>query len=163
VRVWRICARKFRNRAFDGSGARLYGGRWNLPGTPMVYTASTLSLAALELFVNLDPEDLPPNLVSIFASVPDGLPITEIKSSSLPRNWRTYPASPASQKLGADWIAAGSTAILSVPSAVIPEERNFLLNPAHADFKLIEIGESKPFRFDPRMWKRAGPTPDAAR
>lgn len=128
----------------------------------MVYTASTLSLAALELFVNLDPEDLPPNLVSIFASVPDNLPIAEIQSNSLPRNWRTYPAPPALQKVGGDWIAKGRIAILSVPSAVIPEDRNYLLNPAHPDFKRIEIGEPKPFRFDPRMWRRTGLTHTAA-
>ena len=153
IRVWRICARKFAKTAFSGDGARLYGGRWNPSGTAVVYTASALSLAALELFVNLDPEEIPSGLVAIEATIPDDVPIHTIEAASLPRHWRRYPAPVALQSIGADWIAAAHTAVLSVPSTVIPEERNYLLNPAHPDFHRLKIGPPAPFHFDPRMWK----------
>jgi len=151
VRVWRICSRKYQR--FDGEGARRYGGRWNQLGTSVVYTSGSLSLAALELFVHLDIDIVPPNLVAIHAEVPDTLTIETVKTASLPTDWRRYPAPEVLKDIGTAWVAKGSTAILAVPSAVIPEERNYLFNPAHANFKRIRVRRAVPFRFDPRMWK----------
>jgi len=151
VRVWRICSK--RRRAFDGEGARRYGGRWNHPGTRLIYTAGSLSLAALELFVHVDIDIVPGDLVSIPADIPDGLAIDAVEIEKLPRDWRRFPAPDALKNIGTTWVAEGRTAVLAVPSAVIPEERNYLLNPAHPDFKRIRIHKSKPFQFDPRMWK----------
>lgn len=150
MRVWRVCSR--RHRAFDGEGARLYGGRWNHPGTRAVYTSGSLSLAALEYFVNLDPDLLPRGLVALCAAVPDDVRIQQIGIRDLPRNWRDPPAREVLRDLGTAWVSRGATAVLAVPSAVIPEERNYLLNPAHPDFRRIRIGGAEPFRFDPRMW-----------
>lgn len=153
IQVWRVCARQHARRAFAGEGARLYGGRWNLPGVAMVYTAATLSLAALELFINLDPDNPPPDLVSIEATILDDIPIESVSIDQLPSRWRDYPGPDRLQEMGAAWLEGARTAVLSVPSAVIPGERNLLLNPAHPRFSRIQFGRPRPFGFDPRMWK----------
>ena len=119
----------------------------------MIYTAASLSLAALELFVNLDPDILPPDLVSIAIAIPEEMRIEEVALDELPSNWRDYPAPESLQVIGANWVAEESTAVLSVPSAVIPYDRNYLLNPRHPDFSKIEALHSEPFQFDSRMWK----------
>jgi len=151
VRVWRICSKK--HQRFDGEGARLYGGRWNHVGTSVVYTSGSLSLAALELFVHVDIDIAPDDLVAVQADVPNSLAMETIKIEGLPKNWRRYPAPEALQDIGTAWATKASTAILAVPSAVIPEELNYLLNPALRDFKRIRIQKPIPFHFDPRMWK----------
>lgn len=151
MRVWRVCSK--RHQRFDGEGARRYGGRWNHQGTSVVYTSGSLSLAALELFVHVDIDIAPADLMAIQADVPDSLTIEAIKIESLPKDWRRYPAPETLKDIGTAWAAKASTAILAVPSAVIPGERNYLLNPAHRDFKRIRIHKPTPFRFDPRMWK----------
>ena len=151
MRLWRICSR--RHRRFDGEGARLYGGRWNHAGTSVVYTSSSLSLAALELFVHLDIDMVPADLVAIQADVPDTIHIEVVTLESLPKNWRHYPVPEALKDIGTAWAARASTAILAVPSAVIPEERNYLLNPKHRDLKRLRVHKPVPFHFDPRMWK----------
>ena len=153
IEVWRICVRRRAKAAFSGEGARLYGGRWNPPGVAVVYAAATLSLAALELFVNLDPDNLPPNLVSIAASIPDEISTEAVSIERLPKRWREYPAPESLQEIGPAWAANTRTAVLSVPSAVIPHESNYLLNPKHPQFPRIEAHRPTPFRFDARMWK----------
>jgi RES domain-containing protein len=119
----------------------------------MVYTAATLSLAALELFINLDPDNPPPDLVSIEATILDDIPIESVSIDQLPSRWRDYPGPDRLQEMGAAWLEGARTAVLSVPSAVIPGERNLLLNPAHPRFSRIQFGRPRPFGFDPRMWK----------
>jgi RES domain-containing protein len=151
LRVWRLCRRRF--AAFDGEGARRAGGRWNRPGVAVVYTSGTLSLAALEYFVHLDPEDRPDDLVAVPARVPDDLSRTTVEPARLPRNWRAYPAPEGLADIGRDWIEKGDTAVLEVPSALVPREWNYLLNPSHADFRRIEVGKAEPFVFDARMRK----------
>ena len=118
----------------------------------MVYAAPSLSLAALELFANLDPDILLPDLVSMAAMIPEGVRIEDVALGELPINWRDYPALEALEVVGANWIAEACSAVLSVPSAVIPHERNYILNPEHPGFSGIEVRKPRPFRFDPRMW-----------
>lgn len=151
MQVWRICSRRYQR--FDGEGARLYGGRWNHQGTAVVYTSASLALAALELFVHVDVDLLPNDLVAIAIEVPEKLAVETVKASSLPKNWRRYPGLESLNDIGTTWAAKGSTALLAVPSAIIPEEQNYLLNPAHRDFKQVRLRRSIPFHFDPRMWK----------
>jgi RES domain-containing protein len=153
LRVWRLCKHKHVRRAFEGTGARLFGGRWNHPGVAVVYTASSVSLAALELFVHVDPQDAPDDLVAIPADIPDDVGRREVRVTSLPRNWRKTPAPAALPELGSRWALGLKTAVLAVPSALVTRERNYLLNPAHADFRRIRIGRPERFAFDPRMWK----------
>jgi RES domain-containing protein len=119
----------------------------------VVHTSGSLALAALEVFVNLDPEDMPQDLVSIAATIPDELPTERVAIAHLPRGWERAPAPEYLQRLGAGWVRRQHTAVLSVPSAVILTEHNFLLNPAHWDFKRIRIGKPAAFHFDPRLWK----------
>ncbi len=151
MRVWRICSR--RHRTFDGEGARLYGGRWNRPGTPIVYTSGSLSLAVLELFVHVDTDLAPSGMVAIPADIPENLIVDRLDITKLPKTWRAYPAPEALKDIITAWIDKASTAVLAVPSAVIPSEQNYLLNPKHPDFKRIRVQSSIPFEFDPRMWK----------
>ncbi len=120
----------------------------------VVYTSGTLSLAALEYLVHLEPSEAPDDLVAIPAELPDTLRRTEVRADALPPTWRAYPAPDALAELGTAWVRAASTAILLVPSAAVPQERNVLLHPAHPDFRRVRVGRPEPFSFDPRPWQR---------
>jgi RES domain-containing protein len=152
MRVWRLCRRA--HAAPDGEGARRYGGRWNQRGTALVYTSASASLAALEYFVHLDPEDAPPDLILTPVDIPPSLAIRELPIEELPPGWRSLPAPDALAHIGTSWARQLESAVLSVPSAIVPEERNYLLNPAHPEFREITFAPARPFSFDPRMWKR---------
>jgi RES domain-containing protein len=118
-----------------------------------VYTSSTLALAVLELLVHLDDDDLAKDYVGIPADIPDSVKITFIRASRLPREWRDLPRPQALGDLGSRWAAARETAVLAVPSAIIPSDLNYLLNPLHPQFRRIRIGRQEPFSFDPRLRK----------
>lgn len=149
--VWRLVAARHAASAFDGEGARLYGGRWNHPGTAVVYASATLSLAALELLVHLEVEDAPEDRLAVAAELPAGLEVETVRAEDLPASWRAYPAPEALKDLGTAWVEAGRTAVLEVPSAVIPAEQNYLLNPRHPDLSGISLREPEPFTFDHRL------------
>ena len=153
IRVWRLCKRKYAAQAFSGLGAKLYGGRWNEEGLAMVYTADSLALAALETFVHLEPDLLPSDYVAVAADMPGQLRLTRVRAGDLPADWRHYPAPDVLRRIGTTWLRARKTAVLAVPSVVVPQEENFLLNPAHKDFSKIVRHVAVPFQFDPRMWK----------
>jgi RES domain-containing protein len=152
MRLWRICRKIHAHEAFSGEGARRYGGRWNSPGVPMVYTSSSLALAAVETFVNLEPNLRPDDLVSIEAEIADDLAADRLEIRSLPQNWDKL-RTEFLRKFGDAWIRDAKTVALHVPSAAIPGEWNVLLNPAHADFVRIKIQKPKPFQFDLRMFR----------
>lgn len=117
----------------------------------MIYTSATLSLAALELLVHLDPEDAPGELVSIEALIPASVAIDRLSADGLPSGWRRSPPPDELAALGAEWLRLDRTAVLAVPSAVVPPETNYLLNPAHRDFRRIRVAKPQPFAFDPRL------------
>jgi len=148
-----VCRRQY--SAFDGKGARLAGGRWNHRGAPVVYTSATLSLAALEYFVNLDPGAMPDDLVAVPADLPESAieQLERVPGFRLPRGWRAYPAPAALADPGTAWVQAARRAVLSVPSAVIPVERNYLINPVHPQSHQVRVGKAEAFSLDPRMWK----------
>jgi RES domain-containing protein len=164
MRVWRIASATHAD--FDGEGARRHGSRWTPRGLPAVYTSATLSLAALERFVHADPDLEPDDLVATSVDVPDDVAVGSVEITDLPPNWREYPSPEALQAIGAAWVQRAASAVLSVPSVVIPHERNYILNPVHPDFGRLAIGKAEAFSFDPRMWKArkrkraggAGPT-----
>lgn len=147
--VWRITTARFASSAFSGEGARLYGGRWNPKGFGVVYTAESQSLALLELMVQDDP--LRANYVLIPAHLPADLPQERIDSEQLPADWRTLGARAVLQRMGLAWLQSARSAVLSVPSAVLPAERNYLLNPGHPDFARIQIGEPQSLQVDTRL------------
>lgn len=151
--IWRMCVRQHAKRAFRGEGAQLWGGRWNPPGLPVVYCSESLSLACLEMLVHADPEDLPSDLVAIPAEIPASVKTQRLEMETLPTNWREYPAPRALSAIGENWFKAREYAVLSAPSAVIPVERNYLLNPLHPDFHSIVVQRPAPFIFDHRLWR----------
>ena len=153
IRAWRLCLAAHRATAFSGDGARRYGGRWNHKGQAAVYTAATQSLAALEILVHAD-TDLVANDYVVFAvDIPDGVAVERVALADLPPQWREeYPPS-VCRDLGSAWLAQGRAAVLAVPSAVIPAETNYLLNPEHPDFASLLIKAPSAFMFDPRLWR----------
>ena len=154
-RAWRIIRKRRLSDAFTGEGARLGGGRWNHVGTPVIYVSETLSLAALELFVHFTRKDikLGKSLVAIPVVIPHSLKIVEVPIKDLGPDWRTSPPSNSTKDIGTEWVQNETSSILRVPSAVIPDEYNLVLNPVHAEFKKIKIGKPRPFTLDERMWK----------
>ncbi|MBO6939836.1 MAG: RES domain-containing protein [Deltaproteobacteria bacterium] len=143
--AWRLCRRRY--AALDGEGARLVGGRWNPRGVAAVYLAESISLAALECLVHFQPATAPTDYVAIRVTFDASLLETPAR---LPKTWRDDPPS-ASQSFGAKWLAEARTAVLAVPSVVVPLEKNFVLNPAHPDFATIQVDAPLDFRFDERL------------
>lgn len=149
--VWRITTAAFARSAFSGEGARLYGGRWNPKGIPMVYTAASQSLAILEMLVQDQP--LRARYVMIEARIPSAVTIDRVSVDDLPSDWREIGARGKLQVIGAAWARKRSVAVLAVPSAIVPAESNYLLNPLHADFKRIKIGKPSTVETDLRLIK----------
>jgi RES domain-containing protein len=148
-RAWRIVREKQARSAMDGEGARLFGGRWNSRGTRMVYASASLSLAALETLVHLNPPTFL-RYVALPIDFKEGL-LEVLKLSDLPSDWTRRPPSPSTQVIGDHWVMEARSAVLEVPSVIIPGERNYLLNLAHPDFPRIRVGSPTPFAFDPRL------------
>jgi RES domain-containing protein len=120
----------------------------------VVYASESLALAALEYLVNVDAETAPGDLVAIAAVIPDSLAIRRVSAGELPKNWRGFPAPPELALLGTKWSDSLKTAVLQVPSVVVPQESNLVLNPRHPDFSKIIVRDRLPFAFDSRAWKR---------
>jgi len=151
MRVWRICKSQHAAAAFTGEGAFAYAGRWHHRGTPVVYASESRALAALEQLVHLHRNRLPPHFVCFAVDIPDELAISAVRIEDLPAAWRRQPGPLELQDVGTDWAKAGKTVCLRVPSAVVPGEHNFLLNPRHGDFGRLRIGKPEPFEFDQRL------------
>jgi len=156
MRFWRISRFPASGRAFDGEGARLYPGRWNPPGVPVVYASSSLSLAALEILVHLDIRHARRPLFTFAVDVPPRL-VETLDTAALPRGWDDLLHPEPAQALGGAWAASGRTLALRVPSIIIPGETNAVLNPAHRAFARLAIAGPRPFSLDPRLLERAVP------
>ncbi len=152
-KAWRLIKERHKKNSFTGEGARIAGGRWNHRGIVVVYTSETLSLAVIELFVHLDIIEAKFPLVYFPVEIPDVVKIEEINPDNLPRSWQEEPPPDETKDLGTLWVNKAGTAVLKVPSVVIPGEFNLLLNPAHPDFKKIKIGHPLKFSLDRRMVK----------
>jgi RES domain-containing protein len=146
--AWRIVLAKRATSTFSGEGARLNGGRWNNKGTAIVYTAGSISLASMEILVNLPS----PMLLARFVRIPvefDEALISEV--TALPSGWQSRPASPETKAIGGSWAASLRSAVLQVPSVVVPEEFNYLLNPNHPDWDQIQIKAPGVYHLDSRL------------
>ena len=152
MRIWRICRERYAGEAFTGHGARRFGGRWNTAGVPMVYASSSLALAAIELFVHLEPNQQPDDLVSIAALLPAGEPARRLEPDQLPANWWTDDFAPL-RALGDRWIRKQSSLAIQVPSAALRMEWNVLVNPLHPAIAQIKVEPPQPFQFDARMFR----------
>jgi RES domain-containing protein len=151
MRTWRVVKESFIKSAFTGEGTRLAGGRWNPKGIPVVYTASSLALAALEIRVHADEDLLPTDMAYFAVDIPDALSNEQVALNNLPSDWRAYPPPESLQDFGATGFARHTRAVLAVASAVIPEENNLLLNPLHSDFAQKSGDSPKLFQWDPRL------------
>ena len=152
ITAWRIVKQHYAATAFDGEGARLFGGRWNSPGVAVVYVASSRSLAALEMAVHVDRSTLLSSFVLIPCEFEERF-VTALPLQVLPADWRRDPPSPTLAEIGDAWARTARSAVLEIPSAVIDAEKNYLLNPAHPDFARIRVGGAEKFEFDPRLIK----------
>jgi len=151
LEAWRIVKDKYADTAFTGEGAARTGGRWNTRGLRAVYTSGTRALAILETIVHLNPPM--PLYFKIFRITFNEKLVEELDRARLSNNWRALPAPPSTQFLGDQWLRQGRSAILKLPSIIVPEECNYLLNPIHRDFNQIEIGLPSDFIFDSRLMR----------
>ncbi|HEX2077453.1 MAG TPA: RES family NAD+ phosphorylase [Longimicrobium sp.] len=149
MRVWRITRQVY--DPLDGEGPRRIGGRWNSPGNSVVYTASHLSLALVEVLVHTDPDLIPEDLTVFQLDVPDSARIQVIRVDDLPAAWARIPNPVACREVGDAWLSRGESLVLAVPSAVVPEEFNYLINPAHPAASGVRVVAQRPFAFDPRL------------
>ena len=150
IRAWRITHQRYTEKAFTGEGAYLYGGRWNNPGYRIVYLSNSIALATLEILVNgVQPAEIN-NYVHISVDMPEQL-ITVLEDDALPDDWKKDPIPESSKKIGESWVDTQKSLVLRVPSAVVVEEYNFLINPLHQDYPKLIIGSAKRYPFDERL------------
>jgi RES domain-containing protein len=153
TRVYRVLRKKYAHAPFDGEGAFRYGGRWSSPGTRLSYTSEHQSLALLEYFVHLDQDDPPADLVLAIAEIPDDLPRSQAKLSQLPANWRDPIAPPELAQIGDQFVRRREHCLLLVPSAIVPAEFNWLINPDHPDYARLVVHNLEPLSYDTRMFR----------
>jgi len=151
MKVFRLSKRKYATE-LSGKGAAKYGNRWNSKGTEIIYTSQSRALAVAEVAVHLSIATLPSDYVMIEIDIPNSIEIKTIEHKDLPINWKNHPPSVSTQKIGDAFIDAMEFCILKVPSVVVQDDFNFLINPYHKDFKKITIFEIKDFPFDKRIF-----------
>lgn len=148
---WRIVPSHRVDGAFDGEGARIYGGRWNSVGIAMAYASEHQSLAALEVRVHIEKTSMRKSYKCIAVHFDERLMQT-LPLAALPKEWRQEPPPPAAQRIGDDWIRSGRSVVLAVPSAIIPDELTYLINPKHPEFGKLKFERPKDFTFDQRLF-----------
>jgi RES domain-containing protein len=148
--AWRIVKAKHALSAFDGEGARRFGGRWSSPGRSAVYVSQSLALATLEVLVHLGTAAPLGAYVFFPVRIPDDA-VRRVERSALPPDWREHPTPASARALGDGWLTRADSTALEVPSAIVATESNYLLNPVHPDFARITVGEATPFHWDPRL------------
>ena len=153
IKLFRISTSKHIND-ITGTGARMYGGRWNHAGYPVVYTSDSRSLAALEFLVHVPMAFAPENLSIVEINIQKNIERESINESRLPLNWRNYPAPEQLANLGANWIKSKSSLLLDIPSSVVEKEVNTLINPLHPDIKFVNLSNIDKFSFASRLFKQ---------
>ena len=150
--VWRVVSQRYAAAAFDGEGARRAGGRFNSPGTAVVYTADTLALALFEVAVHLPSYRALLGRVAFRVEIPDDL-VTSLDATDLPADWRSTPPSRSTQRLGDTWVRERSSVALRLPSVLLPHHTNVLLNPRHPAFDRLSTGPGENVPIDSRLVK----------
>ncbi len=151
MKLFRLCSIRHQATAFSGIGASLASGRWNYRGEPVVYLGGTLALTALECLVHFSNQTLPDDYICLTVIVPKSIKIKIINPAKLTKEWWLEDAPARTQVLGSEWLQSKTSALLKIPSAIIPTEFNYLLNPQHKDFPKLRFSSSVKFRFDPRL------------
>lgn len=153
ITAWRLDKVKHAKEAFTGEGARRVSGRWHHQGIPVIYVSESLALSVLEKFVHLGFDSSRIKFIYFKIEIPASVSIAKLKIADLPIDWTEEPPRNSTKEIGSNWARENSTAVLRVPSVLVPRSWNYLLNPSHGDFKKIRISEPIPFVFDDRMWK----------
>ncbi len=146
---WRLVKRKHA-AAFSGEGARIFEGRWNSAGVPVVYCSENLALAALEILVHTQPVTMKEPFRVFRVNFDDSL-MTSIELEKLPRGWNLQPPSAVSKNVGHEWVKSNRSVALALPSVLVPLERTYLLNPRHLNFRKTKIHDAGNFVLDPRL------------
>jgi len=152
MEVFRLTRQKY-SKELSGKGAALYDNRWNSKGVEMVYTSESRALALAEISVHLAFSIVPSDYVILEISIPDNISILEIEKSILPDDWNTFPYINATQVLGDSFVREEKYGLMKMPSAIVPDEHNYLINLKHPDCKSIKIVDRSPFKFDDRLFK----------
>jgi RES domain-containing protein len=139
-------------RDLTGIGAKLYGGRWNHRGTALIYTSETRSLATIEYLVHVSMANVPKNLSMAILEVPDDPAAETISAESLPTSWRDFPAPPELADLGTQWAQSERSLLLTVPSAVVTQEHNILINPLHSEMARVVLRNVENYEMDTRLF-----------
>jgi len=151
IPAYRLIKSKYAGNPLDPDGAKRYGGRWNSKGVVMVYASDSIALAALEKLVHLHQTDI----LSAFTLCTLTLPKTQVMvldTKVLPSDWRKDPISESTMAIGDEWMRSLKSLGLWVPSTIIPEQSNLLVNPDHPDFpEVVKKLKMAPFSFDPRF------------
>ena len=151
--LYRILRGPYSKTPLDGEGAYRFGGRWSSRGTRLAYTSEHLSLAIIEYFVHIESEHPPKDLVVVAVDVPEHVSRIRIPVEQLPVNWRQNPAPASLAAIGDAFAARQQAAILVVPSALVPLESNWLINPLHSEFGDIQVRAPEPFLYDERFFR----------
>lgn len=150
MRGWRIVRPAYAANPLSGAGAARWGNRWNSTGVRIGYAATSRPLAVLEMLVHVSRENMPLDTVLVPLEIPDDL-VTEL--ADWPDGWNDFPYSVSSRRVGDRWIEQAPALAMLVPSAVLPSERNILINPAHEHFRKIQIGDPEPDAMDKRLFR----------
>lgn len=150
VTIWRLTRRQYADSAFSGEGARQYGGRFNSPGTPVVYASESLALALLETLTGLEHYHQLNSYVFFRATLSERL-VSEVSEEDLPTEWDQHPPPSQSQQIGDQWADQEASVALRVPSVVVPYSFNYLLNPSHPSFEEVKIGAGESLPVDRRL------------
>lgn len=146
--LYRITKARYAND-LSGLGVRLYGGRWNNVGYNALYLASSRSLAVLESLAHISPTNIPDDLVLLSIEVPDDF--IAVDSASLPDNWKGFPEPNILKQIGNSFLEQNKNLLLKVPSALVPNEFNYIMNPLHNNTGKVRIITVSPFAFDDRL------------
>lgn len=149
MHVWRL--QRSIHSALDGEGARRYGGCWNAPGRPVVYTSEHLALCVLEMLVHIDSDLVPKEYASYLIDIPDHFLMEQVHRGDLSEGWHRSVDCRDCMLEGESWLDRAESAFLVVPSAVVPVGKNVLINPLHDDARSIRVRSVRPFDFDPRL------------
>lgn len=152
IKLYRISTKEH-IQDLSGTGARIYGGRWNDIGYPVVYSSTSRSLAALEFLVHVPMALAPTDLCIAELTITENIKKKLITSDELPANWRGYPAPEQLATIGTNWIKSKSSLLLDIPSAVMDKEINTLINPLHPDMQYMVLKKVDEFHFDSRLFQ----------
>jgi RES domain-containing protein len=153
ITAWRLVKSRHARSAFDGEGARLYGGRWNSLGTRVGYASDSIALAALEVLAHLQSTAVLQAYSVATIRFPESM-VEALDPASLPPAWQRFPSPPENQAIGDKWVAESRSLVLRVPSTIVPSASNYLINPAHSGFTAAVIETPERFTFDPRLLRQ---------